>query len=120
MKDDPALNCIFQKRAELVQIFHFGPFEFTLLEAMDGMDVCRYRVMMGLLEFEMVFVGVHSEVPCRTTSNVYLVHFAWHFLGQFVFQKHAMTLLPDPSSGAPRLLCLRYYRVASTGWTFGS
>jgi hypothetical protein len=31
-----------------------------------------------------------------------------------------MTILPDPSSVAPRLLCLRYYRVASTGWTFGS
>jgi hypothetical protein len=31
-----------------------------------------------------------------------------------------MTLLPGPSSGAPRFLCLRYYRAASTAWTFGS
>jgi hypothetical protein len=64
----------------MVQIFHFGPFEFTLLEAVDGMDVCQYRVMRGLLEFEMVFVGVHSEVPCGTSSNVDFVHFVWNFV----------------------------------------
>jgi hypothetical protein len=41
MKDNPALHVILQKRTELVQIFHFGSFEFTLLEVVPGMDVCR-------------------------------------------------------------------------------
>ena len=31
-----------------------------------------------------------------------------------------MTILPDPSTGHLRLLCLRHYRVASTGLIFGS
>jgi hypothetical protein len=78
MKDDHVLNCIFQKRAELMQMFHFRPLEFTLLEAMDGMDVCRYLVKRGLLEFGMAFVG-------GTSSNVDFVHFILQFFGQFGF-----------------------------------
>jgi hypothetical protein len=63
MKDNPALNCIFEKRAELVQIFNFGSFEFTLLEAVACKDVCLYRVKRGLLEFEIAFSASIQRFP---------------------------------------------------------
>ena len=38
----------------------------------------------------------------------------------FLFRRHAITILPDLNSGTLRLLCLRHYNVPSIGWMFGS
>ena len=73
------------------------------------------------MQYHIEFVGIDSATECGTLSNVYFVYFVWrYFEEQFVFPRHAITILPDPSSGNPRLLFLRYYNVASVGWSFGS
>ena len=37
-----------------------------------------------------------------------------------LFRRHAITILPDPTSGTLRCLCLQHYNIASSGWTLGS
>jgi hypothetical protein len=70
MKDDPVVKLIFQRREELVETFYLCPFRFSLLEVMPGIDVRLYHVRSGILEFEIAFVGIDSEVPCGNLSNV--------------------------------------------------
>ena len=100
--------------------FQVGEFEFTLLDIIDGTDVCRYIVKKGEQEFYISFVGIDCSVGCGGISNVDFVYFIWRFIGhEFLFRRHAITILPYPNSGTPRLLCLRYYNVPSIWWLFG-
>jgi hypothetical protein len=72
----------------------------------------------------IIFVeGVDSRGFPDEYSNVDFVHFLWENIGVPGFRRHALTYLPEPSTGhgdvlaSPgRLLCLRHYRVASEGW----
>jgi hypothetical protein len=119
MKDNPVVNLIFESSEQIVETFYLGQFRFILYDV-QGLDVCLYYVKSRLLEFEIAFVGIDSEILCGSESNFDFVHFVWQFFSHFIFQNHALTLLPDLSSGAPRLLCLRYYRAMIEGWTFSS
>jgi hypothetical protein len=101
-----------------MSIFYLEDFRFTLQEVLDGLDICRYHVNRGLLNLKWRLSQSIQRFPAgslRTSTS-----FIWNNYAQFNFQWNALTLLPDSSSNAPRLLCLRYYRVESMGWTFGT
>jgi hypothetical protein len=44
-----------------------------------------------------VFLGI-NPVPCGKYSNCDFVNFFWHNLDVYGFGKHALTILPDPST----------------------
>ena len=113
------LNLIFQRGVLNTANFQVGEFEFTLLDILDESDVCRYIVKQGEQEFYISFVGIDWSVDCGTISNVDFVYFMWRCIQHdFLFRRHAITVLPDPNGGPLRLLCLRQYSVPSIGWTF--
>ena len=121
LKYTTLLNLIFQRGVLNTANFQVGEFEFTLLDIINGSDVCRYIVKKGEQEFYISFVGIDCAVDCGTLSNVDFVYFMWRCIKHdFLFRRHAITILPDPNSGTLRLLCLRHYNVPSIGWMFGS
>ena len=121
LKYNTLLNLIFQRGVLNTANFQVGEFEFTLLDIMDGSDICRYIVKKGEQEFYISFVGIDCAVDCGTISNVDFVYFMWRCIRHdFLFRRHAITILHDPSSGTLRLLCLRHYDVPSIGWMYGS
>jgi hypothetical protein len=67
-------------------------------------------------------VGIDSAI-CGVPHNVDFVHFVWVNNDMLGFRGHALTFLPEPRTRHGdvlathgRLLCLRHYRVESTGW----
>ena len=75
LKNTTLINLIFQRRAELVQTFHVGQFEFSLYDNLQDLDVCSYVVKQGDQDFGISFVGIDCAVDCGTLSNVDFVHF---------------------------------------------
>jgi hypothetical protein len=57
---------------------------------------------------------------CGRRSNVDFVHYMWQNRDMAVFQRHVLTFLPISPFTHRRLLCIRYYKVASTAWSFTS
>ena len=90
---------------KLREIFCIVPFQFTLYDNIQGLDVCRYIVKQGNLQYRITFVGIDSVVECGTRSNVDFVHFVWRYTEeQYAFRKHAITIVPGPVNSNLRLL----------------
>jgi hypothetical protein len=119
LKSNHWLNLIFRRGKEAPHNFYAGPFNFNL-NATDGNDVCRYDVTCEDFVLRITFVGVDCSVPCGRRSNLDFVQYVWRNREMAAFQRYAMTFLPNSPYTHGRLLCLRYYRVASSGWTFNS
>jgi hypothetical protein len=116
LKRHPYISLIFQKGEEPPHTFFFGPFEFTLIVDVDGIDVCLYRVTEGVFTFIITFIGVDFSVPCWRRLNVDFVDFIWQNNDILGFRRYALKFLPNTPFTHRRLLCLRHYRVASMGW----
>ena len=69
------LNLIFQRGVLNTVNFQVGEFQFTLLDIIDGCDVCRYIVKKREQEYYISFVGIDCSVDCGTISNVDFVYF---------------------------------------------
>ena len=94
---------------------------FALYQHLSHIDVCRYVVSRGVLQYRISFLGIDSEVECGTQSNVDFIQFVWrHCEAMYTFRKHASTVLSDRDGFVQRLLCLRQYDVPSAGWFFAS
>jgi hypothetical protein len=120
LKEHPFINLIFQIGEEPLQTFYIGPFQFTVFHDVDGIDVCRYQVILGYLTTIITFIGVDCTVSCGTQSNVDFVNFILLNNDMLGFRRYALTFLPTSLHDHGRLLCLRHYRVASMGWSFSS
>ena len=121
LKESPLINLIFQRGETLRDSFYLGRYHFELYQDLQHMDACRYVVRRGSLQYAFSFLGIDSPIDCGTSSNVDFIHFVWgHFEAQYVFRRHAITLLPARDGFTTRLLCLRQYDMPSAGWTFGS
>ena len=120
LKESPLLNLLFQRGETPRETFYLGHFHFTLYQNLQHIDVCRYVVRRGSLQYYFSFLGIDSSIECGTKSNVDFIHFVWRNLeAQFAFRRHAITILPDQDGFTTRLLCMRY-DVPSAGWTYSS
>ena len=67
---------------------------FAFYQHLPHIDVCRYVVSRGGLQYRNSFLGIDSEVDCVTESNVNFLHFVWkHCEAMYTFRKHAITVL---------------------------
>jgi hypothetical protein len=98
LKENPVIKLIFQIGAEPLQTFNTGRFEFSLFEDVEDMDVCRYHVKLVDCQVLITFLGIDS-VACGYHSNVDFVHFVLQFNDMLGFRRHAITSLPDPTTG---------------------
>ena len=103
LKTTTLINLLFQRTWADVETFQIGELELTLIENLDRLDVCRYFVRLGEQNYWLTFVGTDCAVDCGTLSNVDFVHFMWRNI-RGDLRRHAITILPDPNSGA--LQCL--------------
>jgi len=70
-----------------------------------------------------VFIfGVDVSTRCGPLSNVDF-YFVWQNFECISSKQYAITLIPsdiESLSTPPRLMCLKYYRVASDGWKYAA
>jgi hypothetical protein len=105
LKEHPFINLIFQIGEEPLQTFYIGPFQFILFHDVDGIDVCRYQVILGYFMTIITLIGVDCTVPCghQSKSISFLFWLNNHMLG---FRRHALIFLPTSTHDHGRLLCL--------------
>ena len=119
LKNSPLVNLIFHRGQTLRETFCVGRYNFTLYQKLQHIDVCRYVVRLGNLQYYFSFLGIDSVVERDTNSNVNFIHVVWRNIeAQYAFRRHAITILPDQDGFTIRLPRIPQYDVPIGGWTF--
>ena len=79
LKNSPLQNLLFQ-RGETLRESYLGRYHFTLYQNLQHIDVCRYVVRRGALQYYFSFLSIYSVVEYDTTSNVDFIQFVWRNL----------------------------------------
>ena len=87
LKSTTLIILVFQRAGAPVENFQVGEFEFTLIDNLVDLYVCRYIVRLGEQNYWISFVGIDGAIDCRKLSNVDFVHFMWQNIsGDFLFR----------------------------------
>jgi hypothetical protein len=99
-----------------------GGIQISIPTSFPEDDIFIYVVSKGN-NFRMQFfvLGVVASAPMGVLCNVDFVHVVWNYFEFTSHKRYAVTLIPLCfTEGEHKLLCLKYYRVASDGWNDGT
>ena len=117
MTDFSLLRCIFRQDPDPFDNFYIHGFLFEFAGADDDEDIFYYDISCEDFRMTFVFYGIDTTANCDTSSNLDFVRFIWLNYESFNFVKYSMTFVCRDYPSLPELLCLKYYRALSDGWT---
>jgi hypothetical protein len=117
MTDSTLLRRIFRQDLDPLDNFYIHGFLFEFSCADDDEDIFYYDISCGDFRMSFVFYGIDTTDNCDTPSNLDFVQFIWLNYECFNFAKYSLTFVRRDYPSLPELLCLKYYRAESTGWT---
>ncbi len=94
LKNNPLLKLVFQKRYTLREKFYIGHSRFALYQHLPHIDVCRYVVSRGGLQYRISFLGIDKEVESDTESECRLSTLCMEALRGDVHVSEARDYLP--------------------------
>ena len=115
LKDTPIVNKIFQRGPHATEIFTFDGY---ILVGNPDTDIVHYEIRNGpYFHLKFIIFVITSDPHCGPSSSIDLIEFIWHNSERFNAFKYAIVLGPKSVTCPPKLLCMRYYRAISDGWS---